>query len=919
MNRFHDIIENATSVMRWVATLMVSLLLMPMYTACTDDLIPGEKDKVKLPADSMIPVEMPYLFGVRLYDNDNSSSRADDNTTSDGHPFIDGLQNEYALSHVDESNGEYFHYLLMYDKANPDSKPWVFPVEISDISSDEWTTNNVTLTVSKIFSNQTGGSPFFSGDSDGKYTPVSDLLNSETTLAEFKSYFENKQPYVLMNFKLEDKDGIPVNYYLDGNRIRGGNTAAKLSNLTQSDLQKLQLNDYKIVGKYNQGDRNFFVMTSSVYSDFSNKIIDGTFKGDNIFTTEAQARLNPGLTVYVERLASKITVSFNTRSIQSAVFDPYGNNSNFPDKEGSYPHMQNITGVNISPITGLPEIQMVVEKVDMTQKGGIQFNNDGYEIQHQPVKATLRILGYGLSNTESYTNVVKDINHLLSLESIGNWSWSDQFNHRSYWSRDLHYGLVKTEGVYGDVFKKVIGYPHQYRLALDTDSVTSYHAGKYDGNDFDEYKIGEGGGIYKSYNSLGTPTDETISGVYLNYKSFNTLLEEFKNYRTTNTSSGNTTFTFMPMYSLENTYYDPGQLTSGQWAWPWYRAPYGTATNLIIMAEIEFDNNAYQEGQGEQEGDQARDSSQETSKDPTTGKLRDVYLGQNNIFYIKKENLLKSKLHILNTVMLSGGNAGIQILHGQWDEHKRWADNEEVRDDRASHLDKVAWNEGSVLWFAKTVMSDDKDPKESEGTPVYEKIVDEEGKVSYKVKLLSTVQLPVTDAITDYLDLIPAEISGGDGQRLIAPHKNWMGMGYRYYLAPVKIEKGDDGVDKEVMDEKNAFEISYNHLVALIHKIIGPVDCYTEGKMYFSVPIPHRIKTFNNTNAPSQWKTFGAFSLVRNNWYDIQVTEFTKMGTPVDVLSQPIVPVMDVKRSYINMGVKVEDWHQVVEDNIPMM
>lgn len=819
-------------------------------------------------------IDLPGVIGVGVIQNDTQTTRADQ--TSDGRPLADGLSSEYALA--EPVGGELYHYLLLYDRNNDGATPFIFQIDATEKETDQ-NDKNVTLTVSKLFSKEN--------------TDANNIVKEFNSTADFINFFKDMKPYVLLNFKLTDE---PSNYSLNGNTIAGSTTLEKLSGLTRAQLEALQMTDYKVSGR---GSRNYFIMSNSVYSDYSQKIIDGTFNSKNIFPTEEEAKANPGLTVYVDRLASKVTVSFNTSLMGQADFDKFD-------------QKQIITGIGINPSTGLPELDMKVEKVDMTHVGGIVFNNDGYEIRHQTVNAKLRIIGYGLSNLEPKTNLFKDINYLLSLQSVGNWQWTDKDNHRSYWSRDLNYGLVKSTG---GKFTKVEGYPHQFRLALDTDSVTAYHGGGYnDRNDGEEYKIGEN--KYISYSNLGTiDLDSRINGVVLNYKSFNQLKNEFSNYRSENSSGGTNGFSFSPLYSLENTYYDQGQLTTGNWVWPWNRAPYAAATNLVILAEIQFEDGAYSLGQGSDEGeneenpDKGNDSNAASTHNVTydNSTLRDVYLGQNNIFYLKKENLLKSKLHILNKVMLSGGNAGIQILHGQWDRHSRW-DEDDENQNLETHLDKVAWNEGSVLWFAETEMEG--------GNPIVkESPPDKEGKIAYKVVLKRTVQLPVTDDIKYYLDLIPAEISGGDGQRLIAPHEDWMGKQYRYYLAPVTHD--DQGNEK--MDEDKAVEISFNHLVALIHKIIGPIDVYTEGKMYFSVPIPHRINSFSSTSNREAWRNFGAFSIVRNNWYNVQVTELTRMGTPVDDLDQPIVPVMDIKRSYINMGVQVLDWHEIIEDNIPMM
>ncbi|MCH5231021.1 MAG: Mfa1 fimbrilin C-terminal domain-containing protein [Muribaculaceae bacterium] len=898
------------------AGILITLLFLP---ACTDELLSLAGPDYDY--GSVTVVDLPGKMGISLAQNNNASSRA----SSDGHDFNDGLQSEFALAAPAAS--ENYHYLLLYGN-DASSTPLVFPIDLNEVNRDPVSSDNITLLISKVFRDGTESE-------DGRQF---------NTVKEFVDNVKNMQPYVLLNFKLVDSgygdNNDEPNYAIEDNpgfKLVGENTVAKLCKLKKSEIEQLQLKNYYMVPS--NSSQRFFIMSSSVYSDREKKVIDGKIDPGKIYTSEEEAQADPALTVHLERVASKVTVSFNTSLMAQANFDPYGD--------------MRLKGVETDPETNLPVLNLEVQKVDMTNGTGITIDGSGYHILTTPVDAKIKIIGYGVSNMEPSTLLFKNINYSYPAAERKevNWNWTDPINHRSYWSQDpnKHYSLAKTND---GVFTKVKGYPHQFRLALDTDSVTSLHSGLTNGyqnyvNFISTYFID--GKPYDAYKLLGNINPEAkINGAYLNYKSFDKLTSDFSNIKSTQVSNGTATTSYSPIYSLENTYYDLGMASASNWQWPWHRAPYGVATNLVILAEIEFDNNAFSSSDDpdykDKQGDKGVEGGNSGGNDGDVSSgvaeksygVRTVYLGQNNIFYLRKVNLLKSKLEILNQVMLSGGNAGIQILHGQWDRHLRWDDDDENQFEE-THLDKVAWNEGSKLWFAEVawrgddnnLYSDDQEvileEKKEDGTllpgPIYKKheIKNEEGEVTgytYEVMLkeekLVTIDNAsgVSDDTAQFLDLIPAEISGGDGQCLIAPHENYMGERWRYYLAPA------DPNDETKMDRSQAVEISYNHLVALIHKIIGPVDVYTQGKMYYSVPIPHRIQ---NNNNPTSWARMGSFSMVRNNWYNISVTNFTRLGTPVHDLLQPIVPVMDVKRSYINMGVELLNWHDVVEDNIPMM
>lgn len=881
-----------------ILSLLTAVFITAFSVSCTDDILSPEGPDPSINNSEVVAKDLPGVLAIQLFNNsiENSTFTRADDKTSEGNGLHDGISDEFDLADSQSTTGEYYHYLLIFDN-NDNSTPVVFPLETVNPQFDG-TSGNITLTISKVLEKK---------DWADSKNPPSINLSSSSALSE---YLKGKTAYVLLNFKLE-------NNFLNSEKISGNTTGDKLANISRSQLEKLQMTDIKVAGQkttiLGSGDnatsttvsKNFFIMSNSVYSDGNKRVVDGSIDNTKIFQTEEEAIADPAIKVHVERLAAKVTVSFNTGKMSSVNFGP--------STADSFP----IESITLDETTGLPIIKTKVYKVDMLRGGqnGIEINDKGYHILKEGVEAEISIMGFGASNLESSTFLYKDI-----AGSYGSYSnWNDMSLYRCYWAQDEHYGLTRRKD---EIFKKVDGYPHQFRQALDTDTVTSFHAGKYnyDGEPEEDYTMDEQ--HYTSYNQLGEidPESTYADQCFLTYKSYKDLSEEFNEWHPRHsqvTTSGGRIISYDPFYILENTYFDQGMATNDPqtWRWPWQRAPYATATNLLVLARIKInDRTASASGDNPDSGNSDVLTREEASY-VNSNEFPTVYLGQNNIFYLRKVNLLKSKLAILNQVMLSGGNAGIQILHGQWDKHKRW-DDDDVNKNDETHLDKVAWNEGSVLWFAKVKWDDSK--KE----PVYTKkreTIDGNVVVSYDIELEEQKEVTVNNDISisddepQFLDLIPAEISGGDGQCLIAPDRQYMGKLWRYYLAP------RDPQYPEQMDKSQAVEISYNHLVALIHKIIGPVDVYRNGYMYYSIPIPHRILQYGpgvNTNA---WRYLGAFSVVRNNWYDITINQISRLGTPVDVPAQPIIPVMDVKRSYINMGVELKDYHEISQGDIPMM
>lgn len=121
------------------------------------------------------------------------------------------------------------------------------------------------------------------------------------------------------------------------------------------------------------------------------------------------------------------------------------------------------------------------------------------------------------------------------------------------------------------------------------------------------------------------------------------------------------------------------------------------------------------------------------------------------------------------------------------------------------------------------------------------------------------------------LALSPANIPGGDGQSLIISEN----PDAKYYLLSQDPKEDLSNVDAVIINE-------------LFFELIGPIDTFTEGKMYYAMPIPHKVPHINEYS----WKSLGDIGVVRNNWYDITIGEIIELGTAVHDPTQPIIPVL---------------------------
>ena len=659
-----------------------------------------------------------------------------------------------------------------------------------------------------------------------------DKQNHYISKEKFQSLFQNSEIFAVINFD----SSIVFNNGSQTAFNPNKSNAANLSNLTRAQFLSLSLSDYKI----NVDGTDYFTMSNSAYVN-ENQVVVFDYKikeGEIIFDTANLAWESPAITVHVERLAVKYTLKFNE--------------TNFQSEEG-----------------GLPTFNVTINEYTGEFIGG----SDGYTINFNSKPASVQVLGYYVNNTEKSSYLLKRISSLDYFSE-----WNDSGNFRSYWSEDPHYAFTYNP----DYFASPAGYPHQFRQALETDSIMQLHGKGYSGLEGQpkvvERKLdGNRTKEVKFYDTLGEYDMESFNDkCVLKYWSFNDMWSAFSNL-------GNEGAAF---YSLENTYMDPG-MTTAPMLWNWMKAPYSAATNLTILCELDAPSN-------------------------TSGAVT-FYRGQNNIFYYDLSDLLTSKIKILNEVILPQGNAGLNILHAYFASHGFLNTGEDSF--TGTSLEKIAWNRGSVLWM-ENVNDDGTSLTQAAGSEGNEEGVDDDYFVNVKKKLRPW------KAEADDFRLIPAEIAGGDGQGLIAP--KLMGPNVKFYLAPVlKNSQGQDidyngrvlgESENPYMDISKRVEISFNHLVALIHKTIGPIDVFTDGLMYYSIPIPHRMDTGDNL----PWKTVGGIGVVRNNWYDITVNKISDVGTPVQDPSQPIVPVMDVHRSYINASITVFGWHIFTQDNIPM-
>lgn len=148
--------------------------------------------------------------------------------------------------------------------------------------------------------------------------------------------------------------------------------------------------------------------------------------------------------------------------------------------------------------------------------------------------------------------------------------------------------------------------------------------------------------------------------------------------------------------------------------------------------------------------------------------------------------------------------------------------------------------------------------------------------------------------------IIPASVDGGDGKCVL-------------WIDGLSIQKVVDGrvtsttigvIDHIETDHEYGNEIHYlrktpvtqNELKSFLYEWMGALEHFTEGKMYYSIPVEHK---------PSA----SVHGVVRNHSYSFSIEGITKPGTAVDIPGQPIIPRIVETRNRIDFKTEILDWH----------
>lgn len=146
----------------------------------------------------------------------------------------------------------------------------------------------------------------------------------------------------------------------------------------------------------------------------------------------------------------------------------------------------------------------------------------------------------------------------------------------------------------------------------------------------------------------------------------------------------------------------------------------------------------------------------------------------------------------------------------------------------------------------------------------------------------------------DYFELKkPANIKGGDGRVMLSLKE---GAGSLYVKSEGEDEGEANGTMTEVTDETLKETI----------QAVGTAKHFSEGKMYYYIPIKHMAARSSNGDY-----NVGAYGVVRNHWYKVEIASISNPGIPVDQPDQPIIPTDEPD---ISFKIVVIPWREIQQD-----
>lgn len=631
--------------------------------------------------------------------------------------------------------------------------------------------------------------------------------------------------------------------------------------------------------KYTTGgvSKHYFTMTNSVFLGKDDEPINATqITEDNLKMTSELAQLNP-ITVYVERIMSKVEVGF----------------SGYVDAvEGTLGYFDDDKNAEAAPEYGF------FYEFDDHEEGSKWLGPEDEKVE--PIKLKALVTNWTINAVEYQTKLFKDID----FEGNGDeakWDdeipfdgWNDISHHRSYWARDVNYEWKDTK------------YPTQYRKVF-TGTAKPYQSDQDWAYGMDTAEDGGNDILNVDYPWA------------LDYKAFSAVTTK-RPYK----------------YCLENTFEIPEgndkvykNMIMGSHVLVQARLLTGSVDAADETKTDKSEEAAIKEALENLSAEEKKNAKK--VNEVLDGIIEDKYYYSDR--YYDEENYIKRQIAVLNTALEENINFSVDNLQ-MWNIPGEGTEDQTRIDKNGKFTFK---NILGGLWIKYT----DDNGQEKYKRVVTEVGKNENGTPKDDCQIAATDVFTIAPAYTVKGDgkvtiALGTKTEGDDGS--VTYHYDYDDnvLVNLYYFPYAGINEEDGQPVNEVTVKENDVEktekndpvqFTRNQLVSLIYGMTNVADCYKHGMMYYAVPIQHFIAGTHkgedgepDGNYAMKYDDIvtGDYGVVRNHWYKFNISAIAKPGIPVHDPDQPIIPNYDDTDRYIGFEVVILPWHIVDNGNVTL-
>lgn len=114
------------------------------------------------------------------------------------------------------------------------------------------------------------------------------------------------------------------------------------------------------------------------------------------------------------------------------------------------------------------------------------------------------------------------------------------------------------------------------------------------------------------------------------------------------------------------------------------------------------------------------------------------------------------------------------------------------------------------------------------------------------------------------------------------------------------------GYDPAVANSEYRAATNKDIVKGFLGSVVEPANKYTEGRMYYAIPIEHFGKATTSGSNPDPLE--GNYGVVRNNFYQVNIGTIKSLGHGIDDVTEPIVPGDRTKPYYIAAKINILSW-----------